>query len=364
VSHGRDRDAAVDRWLRRTTAQGAPLSGTGPCPDAEELAAWADGGVSAQARSIIEGHLSGCPRCQAIAGTMARTESIAEWSVPERRSPWRWLSWAIPLTGAATIAMLVVLDRQMRVMPNQAPAAAPPMVAMERKADQPGARSGERSALNDQAAAAAPRERQAAERADEQRRTGSPAKAENERKSIDTLAAAPRPSSPPAPVASPPAAVTEPTLGRAQKQAAANPARAEESDRAALGRFAQAPMEIRSTDTNVRWRVAGSQVQRSIDAGSTWTPVDLGVTAAITAGAAPTSTVCWLVGRGGVVLLTTDGKTWTRTTTPDATDLSAVRASDARNATVTTADGREFTTTDGGRTWLRRDLQENPTAPF
>ena len=38
---------------------------------------------------------------------------------------------------------------------------------------------------------------------------------------------------------------------------------------------------------------------------------------------------------------------------PEITDLSAVRATDARAASVTTADGRTFGTTDGGSTWIR-----------
>jgi photosystem II stability/assembly factor-like uncharacterized protein len=40
------------------------------------------------------------------------------------------------------------------------------------------------------------------------------------------------------------------------------------------------------------------------------------------------------------------------------TDLSAVTATDAATATVTTADGREFNTTDAGKTWIRRLLQD------
>jgi hypothetical protein len=354
VSHGRDRDAAVDRWLRRTSAVGEASSSIETCPDAEQIAAWADGGVSAEARSAIERHLSACARCQAIAGTLARTESIADWAVPERRSPWRWLTWAIPLTGAATIAMLVMLDRQMRV--TSTPPAAAPQVALEPKADQSAARPGERADLKDRALATPSRERPGADVAADEQRLGNLAKAENERRSTDTLAAAPRPASPPAPVAAPPASAPEATARQVQ-QPAARPARAEEL-------FALTPIEIRSSGTSVRWRIAGSQVERSIDAGSTWSAANLGVTTTITAGSAPTSSVCWLVGRSGTVLLTTDGTTWTRVKSPDMTDLSAVRATDARNATVTTADGREYTTTDGGRTWVRRDLQENPTAPF
>ena len=68
--------------------------------------------------------------------------------------------------------------------------------------------------------------------------------------------------------------------------------------------------------------------------------------------------VCWLVGRGGVVLLSTDGRNWRRVAFPEATDLSAVQATDARAASVSSADGRTFSTTDGGVTWVRRPLQE------
>jgi photosystem II stability/assembly factor-like uncharacterized protein len=39
------------------------------------------------------------------------------------------------------------------------------------------------------------------------------------------------------------------------------------------------------------------------------------------------------------------------------TDLSSVRARDTRAASVTTADGRVFTTIDGGSTWTAGPLQ-------
>jgi photosystem II stability/assembly factor-like uncharacterized protein len=78
--------------------------------------------------------------------------------------------------------------------------------------------------------------------------------------------------------------------------------------------------------------------------------------AELTAGAAPSASVCWLVGRAGVVLRTTDGRTWRRVPFPEMTDLSAVRAIDADGnvASVSTADGRTFSTTDGGATWVSR----------
>ncbi|MEQ1912257.1 MAG: hypothetical protein ABMA15_25780, partial [Vicinamibacterales bacterium] len=61
-----------------------------------------------------------------------------------------------------------------------------------------------------------------------------------------------------------------------------------------------------------------------------------------------------LVGGGGLVLLTTDGASWNRSPLPAAVDLVSVVATDARTASVTAIDGRQFHTTDGGRTWTPR----------
>ena len=73
----------------------------------------------------------------------------------------------------------------------------------------------------------------------------------------------------------------------------------------------------------------------------------------ITATSSPSPNVTWFVGRGGVVLLTIDGRTVTRVPFPETTDLTAVTATDARTAVVTTSDGRIFRTDDGGQTWRR-----------
>ena len=84
----------------------------------------------------------------------------------------------------------------------------------------------------------------------------------------------------------------------------------------------------------------------------TWAAQQTGATADLTAGNSPSADVCWLVGRGGLVLRTTDGgRQWQRVPFPETVDIIAVAASNALNATVTSADGRRFQTTDGGRTW-------------
>jgi hypothetical protein len=112
-----------------------------------------------------------------------------------------------------------------------------------------------------------------------------------------------------------------------------------------------------------RWRLrapsppaaAIAAVERSNDGGVTWQRVEIPATPALSSGSAPTNTVCWLVGHAGTVLLSTDGKTFRQVTKPTEADLVSVRATDARSATVRTADGQTFVTTDGGTTWIRSE---------
>jgi photosystem II stability/assembly factor-like uncharacterized protein len=84
----------------------------------------------------------------------------------------------------------------------------------------------------------------------------------------------------------------------------------------------------------------------------TWAAQQTGATTDLTAGNAPSADVCWLVGRGGMVLRTIDaGRQWQRVPFPETVDITVVTASNALNATVSSADGRRFQTTDGGGSW-------------
>jgi hypothetical protein len=130
------------------------------------------------------------------------------------------------------------------------------------------------------------------------------------------------------------------------------------------GAVAQKTTDGFASTEPVRWRLRGASpspfaamnsVERSNDAGVAWQPVALpALTTSLSVGSAPTNTVCWLAGRAGTVLLSTDGTTFRQVTKPVDADLVSVRATDARSATVRTADGRTFATADGGVTWTSR----------
>jgi photosystem II stability/assembly factor-like uncharacterized protein len=103
-----------------------------------------------------------------------------------------------------------------------------------------------------------------------------------------------------------------------------------------------------------RWRITGGRaIERSTDGGVTWQQQFSDATFSLTAGSAPSALVCWVVGQDGVVLLSTDGRTWRRVGFPTMPALVSVRAADERTATVTDVNGRTYVTTDGGVRWTQ-----------
>ncbi len=109
---------------------------------------------------------------------------------------------------------------------------------------------------------------------------------------------------------------------------------------------------VQSPDPQVLWRISGGRfVERSTDAGATWRTQWTNASAHVVAGSAPSADTCWLVGRSGIVMVTTDANKWHTITPPADVDFANVSASDASSATITTADGRQFKTRDGGKHW-------------
>jgi hypothetical protein len=393
------RDRSIDRLLRRRES-GADLPATDACVDAETLAAWMDGSLSGDALNRAEHHASGCARCQAMLASMART-------TPETPpQPW-WgvlrVKWIVPIAAAATAVVLwVAVDRQQNaavapvttVQTSREPVQPPaPLVdAQERSA---GSAQHERVARDkDALARSAKSEAPADLRAQRKSLPGPVVGGAAGGRTIDALRPSPQTQSDnaaavPSPVAAPPLppASPQPQAASAAPSAAPVPA-AELSARRPLaetvtampessakamrmaGRAGEATafvagVQIVSPEPAFRWRVsAPATIQRSVDGGVTWKPQVAPAGIALTAGSSPSRDVCWIVGRGGAVVLSTDGTTWQLRPFPEAVNLTAVRAIDSKAATVSTSDGRQFSTTDGGATWSKIPLQEFPARPF
>lgn len=102
----------------------------------------------------------------------------------------------------------------------------------------------------------------------------------------------------------------------------------------------------------IKWRITTAGfVERSEDGGATWKGQEPDPEAHLVAGSAPTAKVCWLVGSEGIVLVTKDATNWKKIPPPVAADLTAVSAKSASAATITTADGRRFSTHNEGKKW-------------
>jgi hypothetical protein len=109
---------------------------------------------------------------------------------------------------------------------------------------------------------------------------------------------------------------------------------------------------VASPDLSVRWRVGpGGSIERTLDAGRTWQAQASNVKEDLLAGSAPSETVCWVVGRAGTILRSTDGEQWENVSSPAAVDWIGVRAEDALRATVVSVYRQRYATTDGGKTW-------------
>jgi photosystem II stability/assembly factor-like uncharacterized protein len=109
---------------------------------------------------------------------------------------------------------------------------------------------------------------------------------------------------------------------------------------------------IASPDPAVQWRIGrNGNIERSTDGGKTWQGQFATGWPGLIAGSAPSAKVCWVVGRAGTILRTKDGEKWERIAPPVLIDLTGIKAENEKSATITTADGRTFSTQDSGKTW-------------
>ena len=324
-----DSDAAIEGQLREALrARLAPLPTGGQgnaCLDPETLAAWADDGLDARERAAAEAHAADCSRCQALLAAMIRTAEPAADATPWWRLP--AMKWLVPLTAAATATVVWAIVPSRPGVQPPAPASSIDQLSKSQAPAQSSPEKAKQAAASD--------------------KNEIPSTAAKTQSPFSTDAASVRSPSPSVPAAAP-------RQREVEAPQAAAPAKAAQEAFGRVLRRDGTSLDIVSVDSSSRWRIIpGGGVQRSTDSGTAWETQLTGVSVTLVAGASPSPAVCWLVGPGGIVLLQTDGRSWRRIAFPEATDLASIRASDEKTATVTTTDGRMFSTADGGLTWTR-----------
>lgn len=339
-----DPDAAIDRLLPATLevrAAAAPESG---CLDAETLAAFADEALDARERAHAEAHAADCARCQALLAAMVRTAPAPSGAMSAFRLRSRW--WLIAMTpAAAALVVWFAVPRRVPVQPSESASAVDQVTPALSPAAQPApptdVTADARARVQDEPAAPSALAKGRATEAPEKKTAPAAPERANAIAEAETRSAAAAASGG-APAAPPPAPSADASLRRESAQVAGR-----------LSAFAN-PLDsvVVSSNPATRFRLlTGGGVQRSADGGATWRIETTGATDTLTAGASPSPSVCWLIGRAGAVLLSTDGRSWRRVAFPEAVDLRSISATDSENATVTAVDGRVFATTDGGQTW-------------
>lgn len=386
----------------------------GACPAAGELAAYVEGTLPDGEREAMEPHLAACTLCQeALALMAAMPEEPARVGHGVRERSWwlaGWRRWLVPASALASAVILYVAlkpDATLRPAPPResvaatAPAAQPvpspvPGVASLPEASGRGAadlappvsraevaQSKEAGAprTKSEAKDTAPRQARDRAQAEVQLETvtapppaaaGLQAKPERLAAPVPQLAeagipAAPAPPLPPAPAPTlpvrAPGTLADAHVREAQPAgvggvAALAPPRAEREAALApkggkpAGTDARQPTVVRGGGIPAfLWRFEpDGRILGSADEGRSW-QLQHEAARELAAGSAPSREVCWAVGPAGLVLRTTNGRTWQAVPFPEPLDLVAVSATSPLHATLHARDGRVFTTRDGGRTW-------------
>jgi hypothetical protein len=292
------------------------------CLDPETLAAWMDGGLSGAALEDVRSHVADCVRCQALVGAMGRTRVAVPPTQPERARRW-WLAWAVPLSAAATAAAIwVAVPRH----PDLSVAPSPTQSLQKQEASPQGAAAASATPPKGAQPAAEPVVPKAAPQPQARARA--------------------RAAETPAPARREAANEVAQQKADALSETVSTPSAAPAAPPAAAGRSAGVGAQIQA-------RTMAAATANSFCGGS-WPAPPADVGREITTGSAPSADVCWMAGRNGIVLRSTDHQIWQRVTFPENVDLSTINATDARTATVVTVDGRTFSTSDGGVTWTQR----------
>lgn len=404
MNHPSDQLDTLLRFLaRRSLPAAKPKNPESTCPSAELLAAYFDRSIDAGELAQLEAHLVGCGHCQLVLAAMARADcreagSPLCFSVPRVDSARRWHA-LVPAGIAVSAVLLWVMLRSVSSPPASAPVTpvdtvpvisdasvltgktVPTSPASERTSS-PSPPSGARSNLPTSrlarsvpSSASSPAARQQTEVAGA---ASASAVAARKNVAVGDVAALEKTTEGTAPqrrVTREGPADRMSILSSEQRISSASPApgfvagtptvQAAEPSSATLetfvtaGHFSAPPSSVPlapflaiAPDSRTRWRVgARGRIEFSRDGGRTWELQRSEVSVDLLAAHAPADSVCWVVGRAGTVLRTTDARNWQKLSFPVHVDLVRVLARDDRAAVVFAANGQTYATQDGGYSW-------------
>ena len=351
---GRVMSESFDRLLARTERRVTAFAGR--CPDPGVLAAYLDSGLAPSERRDLEAHAADCARCALQLATMVRLEDESGHPQHAPTLRWRRFVWLVPAATVVIVAAIYV------ALPGRSPspaettshsAAARTQEAQsaDRVLDTPQRQAPEPSASRHDAVSAR-------ERAQESP-ASAPAQAPPLVRPSEELKEAATRQAPPSEHQAGTAAKTESRAEAAAMSAPASPpadVAAPALERARIGAnaadaFVRTPLIVRAPGGRVLWRVAGSQIDRSTDAGRTWLPESAPPAAAIMTGAAPSDDECWLATPTGQVLRRNEAGTWRDVTPSPPPAIARIMAPGPAVATIIAIDGTTIRTTDGGQHW-------------
>ena len=334
--------------------------------DAEQLAAFADGSLSREARAAAEAHAADCPRCLQLLAAMVRTEDVTAMHASRPRRLPVVLRWSVPLLAAAAALALWINVGPQRAMapvisvPSREAATSPTIPA------EPGPLADKREKKDDPALLFEARKRESVDRSQAKARADETSeRLEREARDTQERQRERHPGTvvtpvPPLPAATPPVAapaaapIADASAARVFQGPPPPGAGQATAETVAVTRNASASLEVMSPDRSNGWRIVGKTIVRSTDGGKTWAVEQVPVQSDVLAGASPSAQVAWFVGRAGYIVVTTGSHQWRRVTFPEPVDLVAVSALSERQAEVRTSDGRVFATSDAGQTWRPR----------
>jgi hypothetical protein len=340
MASDRDSDKWLERMLRHQTSSD-PVAGA--CFDVETLAAWADGRLKSAELAAAELHASGCSRCQSLVAAMARSAPMPP-TVRRAWTPGRVVRWVAPIAAAATAVAIwvAVPDRPIselqRIAPQEEiargpaapPAALPPATDAKSFAAEP------QSAKELRSMERADRTTANRERGTGRRETGIRAPGTREPGTPEPGTRSPEPGT---------------VLRDADRSMAAENAAA----------AAAAPADARAASATAKGvEPKPEALSERVTVGQ---PRGLDTAIAPIESESPSNPrIRWRVTSGTLVERSTDGgESWTKTSSPPA-PIKGIEVQDAARATVTTTDGRRFSTSDAGATWTA--VQEKSAAPF